>query len=466
MAQGEERGAARPTVYLLVEIKVRELRARVLLARALADRGLRVHLGSRSAVADAIRTRPRSAGVYHFKGGEPLDAFLEARRHCEFVVGQDEEIGPALSPADVERAWRSRYSDDIVSTIDQLFAFSSSHVDILRRVRPSLAERSLVTGWPRVDVWRPGMRGPDERRAAAICSELGDFVLFASNFKINSEAQRDHAIGFSRSLREQLPPDQRGDRPEADDFGSRATHRLASFQRAATFLRDLAASGSGLIVIRPHPSESPQAWRDAIGDVPNLMVIADGGPGPWLMAARGVLHAGCTTAVEAAFAGVACGYLSMVGYQDATFEDTASWQVSHDLTDLDATRAFVDAALDGSLSTRTLDLPEDVFGPQAGVASNRIADAIAALPTTPEPPLPARRGVAAQRQIARVAAWGKDRLPGARFTGTNAQRKVPGGIHAPEVRAILGDLDGRSADDYSVSEPRFDLVAIEARGRA
>lgn len=452
--------SARPTVYMIVEIKVRELRAKLLLAQKMADRGLRVYLGSRDAVTAAIRSRQRTAGVYYFKGGEPQHAFAEARHHCEHVVGQDEEIGPALSPEDVRRAWATRYSPEIVAMIDQVFAYSSNHVDILHEVCPSLAAKAHVTGWPRADLWRPGLRGPDERRADAIRQRHGAFVLFPSNFKINSAAQRDHVIAFGRDAAPGRAVSHAMDASAPDDLDARATHRLESFHRAAAMLRELAGSGAGPIIVRPHPAESPNAWEAALTGVSGVHIVADDSAGPWLMAARGVIHAGCTTAVEAASYGVPCGYLQVIDYQPDDFVECASWQASTPLAGVDQAAAFVRAAIDGSLSRVDRGMPAEVFGPQHGLASDRIAEAIAALDITPEPPLPRRRGVAVQRGAARTVAWWPDsRWSRARFTGTNAQRKLPGGIHLPEARRIL---DGLAAHGTAhVVEPRFDLLQIE-----
>lgn len=454
-------GGARPTVFLLVEIKVREFRAKLLLASKLAEHGFRVYLGSRRVIMDAVTKRggDAPAGVYYFKGGEPLEALAAVRRACQYVVGQDEEIGPALTPADIERAWKTRYPEDVTDLIDHVYCFADAHVAILREVRPRLAARASATGWPRVDLLRPELRGPDARRAIEIRERLGDFVLFASNFKINSAAQRDHAIAFAKNTQPGAHVEE--DRPGCgDEWGSRASHRLASFYRAAGFLRELASTGAGQIVVRPHPSEDPRAWKAEMTGVPNVRVLADGTAAPWLLAAGGVLHAGCTTAVEAALAGIPCGYLEMIGFQPEDYRETASWHVSQPLVDLDDARRFVDDSISASLEFDGQALPSEVFGPQNGLASDRIAASIAALGVTAEEPLRAHRLVALRRIAARVVARARAmRRGGHRFTGTNAQRKLAGGIHRPEARSLLDDLPGGAR--VFVSEPRFDLLEIE-----
>ncbi len=446
---------------MLVEIKSREFRAKLLLAQKLAERGIRVYVGSRNAVMDVVAGRDGQVpgGVYYFKGGEPLSALLTARAACQFVVGQDEEIGPALGTQDVERAWRTRYPREVAALIDQVYAFAGDHVDGLERVHPDLARRALVTGWPRADLLQPALRVADERRAREIRSRLGEFVLFPSNFKINTEAQRRHAIAFARAASLADGGPSWGNTSEAAEYGSRAGHRLASFRRAAETLKDIAVGDGVRIVVRPHPSEDPSAWQDAVRGVPGLSVHAGGVVAPWLIASHAVIHAGCTTAVEAGLAGVSSGYLEFIGYQPRDFEDSASFRVSRTLRDLDEARGFVQDALDGTLVWDHASIPGEVLGPRDGLASDRIADAVAALDVRPEPPVARDRSVPLKRAAAVVVSGIRSVRPSPRFTGTNAQRKLPGGLHRAEAVAMMRDHPG--AQVLTVSEPRFDLLEVE-----
>ncbi len=455
-------------MYLLVEIKVREFRAKLLLASIAARHGYRVYLGTRSAVMEAVQARPRRAGVYYFKGGEPPRALSMVADRCEFVVGQDEEIGPALNPDDVAFGWRARYSGETSALIDQIYLFSSPHLDVLRQIRPELADKAKVTGWPRVDLWREEFRAADDRRASALRQRYGPYVLFVSNFKVNSEEQRQRRIEVARASRSPVAAGGEANTVPLDhDYGTYATHRLESYQRAVEVLREVGRATDGHIVVRAHPAEDPARWQEDVAGVPGISVVSQGEAGPWLLAAAGVLHAGCTTAVEAALYGVPCGYLEQVGYLPGNVRSTGSYQVSMPLVDVDEAVAFVEDALSGRLEAPApRDLPESAVGPRGGLASERIVRELAALPVTPEPPLGSKAAVAVQRRAARVVsrwrAWVTSGRAGPTFVGTNAQAKVPGGLHLPEARRILAEL-GQS-DGLVVDEPRFNLLRIEDVG--
>ncbi len=63
-------------------------------------------------------------------------------------------------------------------------------------------------------------------------------------------------------------------------------------------LADIAASGSfEKIVLRPHPSENHDAWREWAGPL-GIDVRFEGSANTWLLAAQAILHTGCTTGIE------------------------------------------------------------------------------------------------------------------------------------------------------------------------
>ncbi len=458
---------ARPTVFILVEIKVRELRAKLHLAATAARAGFRSYVGTRSALNAAIASRPAGGGAYYFKGGEPLDELRRIRQASAYIVGQDEEIGPALSASDVGRGWQSRYSPAVSELIDRLYVYSEQHLDILARERPDLASKAIVTGWPRTDLWSAKFLADEQREAAAIRARHGRFVLFVSNFKVNSEAQKRQAIRAARALRDELPDDQRHVRLAEDDFGSKASLRLASFNRGVALLRELANGSDATlprIIVRPHPAEDPGAWSKALADVEGVDVVYDGEVGPWLLATDAMLHTGCTIATQAAFYGVRCGLIAQLGFAPDDFTETASYVASEPLEDMGAIRAFIRDVAGGGTGThrRALQgLPERLLGPSHGHAAERIVDDLVRLDIPAEAPLHSDPLVATRRVAAAAARRTRAiTQPGPQFVGTNAQAKVPGGIHLREAKRIVTRLVDASAPGLSVAEPRFDLVEI------
>jgi CDP-glycerol glycerophosphotransferase (TagB/SpsB family) len=53
------------------------------------------------------------------------------------------------------------------------------------------------------------------------------------------------------------------------------------------------------VLVRPHPSENHERWREVLPQHENILVKHEGNVLPWLMAAKVVIHNSCTTGVEA-----------------------------------------------------------------------------------------------------------------------------------------------------------------------
>jgi hypothetical protein len=58
------------------------------------------------------------------------------------------------------------------------------------------------------------------------------------------------------------------------------------------------------IIVRPHPTENQQVYKDIANDCKHVQVTNEGNVVPWLMATQVVIHNGCTTGVEAYVMGV------------------------------------------------------------------------------------------------------------------------------------------------------------------
>ena len=58
------------------------------------------------------------------------------------------------------------------------------------------------------------------------------------------------------------------------------------------------------IIVRPHPTENPQIYKDIAKRCERVEVTNEGNVVPWIMAARALVHNSCTTGIEAYIMGV------------------------------------------------------------------------------------------------------------------------------------------------------------------
>lgn len=289
-------------IYIQMEIVARELEGRLLLALAAAERGHRVLLGE---VQRLLSFRPSllPPGIFHDKSLTPtarkIDFFGRLRDAGHLITSQDEEHWLALPSYDVPAV--RRFSEETLDLASRSFAWGPHEAEALRNRYPEFDEcRIVATGSPRTDYWRPEFKGFHETQPLRSLKHQGGYLLVSSNFSIALDVnsfwirmrdKRHHFIGLEDSF-------------EFDrySFASIKYRLLGEFVRAVRVLAT--RMPETLIVIRPHPIEARGAWNDLIGPIPNVLVSREGSLSTWISGSRAVIQNDCTSAYEAAVAGV------------------------------------------------------------------------------------------------------------------------------------------------------------------
>ena len=279
------------TLLLPVEIQVREMDAKILLASVAAERGYPVILGSRAFVHFQAASVPR--GVYLAKSMRRMSIrmFRILRTLGHDIVAWDEEA--LLRPPD-EEYYRWRLSPVTMRDIAHLLAWGDDDARVLRDYSGYSGAPIHVTGNPRIDLMRPEVREYYRPDVDMIRARFGDFVLINTNFngvnhffaelsqfKSAAEAPRTAAVH----------PFEAG----------KGRHKLALFQHFQAMVPRLcAAVADRLVVLRPHPAENHAPWLAVAQSCPNLHVVNEGNVIPWLLASQALVANSCTTMVESA----------------------------------------------------------------------------------------------------------------------------------------------------------------------
>lgn len=286
----------RPSLILPVEVQSRELDAKLLLACLAAERGFRVFLGCRWRLLGQLHRLPPS--VYFGKDvtertGRVYD-LLPRLGHA--AMAWDEEALVYMTPAIYRRLKVSAAS---LAAPKMLFAWGEDNAEIWRATEGYAGQPILATGNPRADLMRPELRRYYADAVADIRSRFGSFVLVNSNFgwvnhyKPGVTEERLRVIG--QDARD-LPPEQVGTWSDP----AMLTYRHDMFRAFLDMLPKLADRfPDRRFVLRPHPSENQETWRQAVAGRGNIQVVHEGGVTPWLLAAEAVIQNGCTTGVEA-----------------------------------------------------------------------------------------------------------------------------------------------------------------------
>ncbi|MEX2601279.1 MAG: surface carbohydrate biosynthesis protein [Balneolaceae bacterium] len=290
-------------IYIPIEVKVRELEGKTLLAMAAAERGHTVILGSKGDTRGLAKDGTLPPGIIHNKSLSPGEATLqmldEFRQHGHIVTSQDEESG--LLDETYDTFARIRYSEESVSKASRLFAWGDFDSRSLKKIFTGYSDRITPTGSPRVDFWRKEFAAYYQTKEQPDTDQTRPYILIASNFsslldenRIWNRIARGREAGyFDRH-------------PEWEEhIYENSAYQLRLVYKFIRMIRSLSASHPDVdILLRPHPVESIEAWKKIIGEYPNVIVHRKGGISQWIRGASMLIHNGCTSALEAAASGL------------------------------------------------------------------------------------------------------------------------------------------------------------------
>jgi len=440
------------SLIIPVESQVRELDAKLLLAAVAAERGFPVVFGSRAYVHHAMAAVPR--GVYLAKS---------MRRASNRMFGIISDLGHEIVAWDEEGLVRfpdafyfqRRLSAKALERVKILFAWGHDDARVFRSFAGYPGCPVHVTGNPRIDLMRPEIRAFFDRDVAAIRARFGRFVLINTNF-----SGLNHFHDNLSELRQNLTS-VRGSAQNAFMAG-RAAFRDRVLEQFKQLIPELTRAIPGVrIVVRPHPSESHDLWREIAAGLDDVDISNEGNVYPWLMACEALIHNGCTTAVEAMILGTPA-----IAYQpirDAVYDMALPNSLSHQAVEVKDVEKTLRSILDGELGAR--DDPEvreilaaHIDALEGRLAADRVVDVLEqAGYAGPRPePDPLRALAARLHLLGRTAVKRLNRhRPGHRNNLEFHRHRFPG-VDAAELQekiARFGRLLGR-----------FDGVRVESLG--
>lgn len=391
-----------PHLILPCETRFREFDAKLLLACHAAERGWRVTLGALREIDErAARIR---RGIYVAKGvtHRRLEVIERLRRLGHVITAWDEE-GLVYASPEVYRA--TKVDPGALNLPRRLFAWGEANAQAWRE-HPDYAGTPIsVTGNPRTDLLRPELRDYFAEEAARLRAQHGDFILINTNFsRLNNYLPGENH-------QRQLLEDGGGRIVSPDDprLGW-ARHKQALFEGFLKMAPAVARRFPGhKLILRPHPSESPDIWRRVLADCPNAEVVYEGNVAAWLMAAAAMVHNGCTTAVESFLLDrPAIAYRPVVS---EAFDHPLPNGLSLEALDLEALFARLEALLgdDGTLRAAAMAERRDlvrshVASSEGDSACARIMAGLEEVAAAPEDalPFPAARALAVATTEARL----------------------------------------------------------------
>jgi len=341
---------AKATLLMPVENQVRELDSKLLFACIAARRGFSSVVGPRREMHIKITAFPRSIYLAKSMPVHRNIIFKIMRKLGHEIVAWDEE---ALVHPQAETYYRRRVCPLGIKYVSHLFAWGEDNAQLWQQY-PQLPVGIPIhlTGNPRGDLLRSEMRGIYEEDVKDLLSAYGDFILINTNF--------NHVNAFSPELNLFRPDSRPGEVPK---FGRAAKgmsrkyaeglwdHKQAIFKNFQQLIPVLEkALPRYTIVVRPHPTENQQIYKNIAAHCKRVRVTNEGNVVPWILASQAVIHNGCTTGVEAYVLGVAAlSYRPIVNdYYDLGFYRLPNL-LSYQCFDFDELRGTLEDILAGKL---------------------------------------------------------------------------------------------------------------------
>ncbi len=326
-----------------VEIFNREFDAKVLLSCFATERGFTVIIGEKREIQLNLAALPKSIYLPTNLHNRNSIVFSLLTQLGHALVGTDEEAIVYCSP---EVYVKEKLGSTEFPRPNLFLAWGPENARIWKSQPQYNGMPVHITGNSRVDLLRPELRPYWTTAVENIHKKFGKIILINTNFGKLNHFRPNKGAEKEALKRATVSPS------DVDEFDlGMARHRLALFQHFQEMVGQVAAAfPAHTVLIRPHPSENHETWRQAANGHTNVQVHIEGHVIPWLLAADAIIHNSCTTGLE--------GYL--LGRQVFSFQPIISDRFDKQLPNAVSCRAtssgelieLVKTALSSSQSAR------------------------------------------------------------------------------------------------------------------
>lgn len=272
-------------VLIPIETSSRELVYKTYLSIMLADKGFSCYLGSKpniNYICKYLKNYIYLDKGYHEGVSELI--YSDIQKNNGIIVNLDEE--GAVDYAD-NNTLKHRYTPKLFKTADAVFLWGTYQQELIKRLLNE-DKKLIVTGHPRFELLKPKYHSLYKNETEKIIKKHSDFILINTNMSFGNNIKGDSFI--------------------YENYKSRFKHieKIIAFDKIKmdsyiNLMKYLSQHTDKKIILRPHPEESIEFYKNKLKDIENIEVIYSGSVVPWLLAAKEIIHPDCTTAIEACF---------------------------------------------------------------------------------------------------------------------------------------------------------------------
>lgn len=277
----------------MVEIKDREFDAKLLLANYAVSFGYKVIVGEKDKLLQLIFANLLPPGIVYDKSiqGSSFKVIKKIKEAGNRLVSIDEE---AVAILEKEIYIKERYSEDTIKASDMIFTWGENHYEMVVEAFPKYKDKVFIAGNVRVDTTRDPYRSIFLKHAEKIVDRYGDFILIPSNFAVVY-----HKCGGSvlDVIKGEGNINSKEDLRYIENWIKYVSDVYETFRELIVSISNNFPDKT--IIFRPHPSDNVSIYKEHFKNLKNVICVYEGNIYPWLLAAKAIIHNGCTTGSEA-----------------------------------------------------------------------------------------------------------------------------------------------------------------------
>lgn len=305
------------TIYIPIEIKDREFYSKLFFSKKALEHGYRICIGPKEIINSLVSKKKVKSDIYFNKAGFKDVNISSIRNKIDLIIVQDEEIGPSF---DAEK-FKLRLTQLNQNLIDIYFAYNDRVVNMAKSEYVYLDSKKIVSsGWIREEMWfsRPNFFVD---KSIKIRKRYGEFLLFSSNYGIDHSRYSFNKLNM--------------DKVNWNLYHASFVKNKQKMHHVISFLNSLKSFTMPFkIIVRPHPTDDKKIWEKGLKNNKNVKVIYKESITPWLLASKGLLHTGCTSAIEANLLNVKSAYLNLFTKSDYFKESIELSEIINDSEEL------------------------------------------------------------------------------------------------------------------------------------
>ena len=310
-------------IYIPIEIKPREFIPSLVFSSQAIKKGFRVYIGTKQSIIKLIEHKKDYDGVLIYKSGLYKEDIENFKKKIEHFIILDAEMGFAIPDQILNLFTKSRI---LKGTEDLISAYLVSNKTFLKSLnknfKKSFRKKIFLTGSYTYEAWHPKYKRFFENEINFYKKRYGKFILFTSDLtylnKSKVELQHKYLLtdGWPHS------------KAYLDKTYKIKKLRHLEFLKFKDKLFNLDKNLKKKLIIRPHPSDPILEWKKLTKNLKNISYIYKGDVSAAILACKGHLHLGCSTAIQALNYGVPSGYINI---SKKFFRNNLPSKVSHNL---------------------------------------------------------------------------------------------------------------------------------------